>query len=325
MSATTAVLRAGAARARPYSREVDLLLVIYLTVIVFSILYPESFFSWENLRAILNNLAADGIVAVGMMALMIAGVFDLSVGSTISMVGVLTGWLLMRQHWPVVPAVAAGLAVAALCGWVNGMWVAFARVNALITTLGTLGIYGGIAILVGGPSIVDLPGSFTRLGQTEIRGLQLPVWFMLALAGGAHYLLRHARGFRLLYYVGSNPKAARNSGIDVERVQVIAFTASGLIAGVAGLALAARFSTAVSNAGLGTELRVITAVILGGASLSGGKGTIAGALIGVLFIALIRSTLLMADVSPYWHSIVVGAILILAVLLDSIQTRARES
>ncbi|MGH7535374.1 MAG: ABC transporter permease, partial [Gemmatimonadales bacterium] len=251
--------------------------------------------------------------------------FDLSVGSMISMVGVVTGWLLVRQDWPVVPAAAAGLAVAALGGWVNGMLVAFARVNALITTLGTLGIFGGIAILVGGPSIVDLPRSFTVLGQTEILGLQLPVWFMLGLAGAAHYLLRHARAFRLLYFVGSNAKAARNSGINVERVQVLGFTLTGLIAGAAGLALAARFSTAVSNAGLGTELRVITAVILGGASLTGGKGTIAGALIGVLFIALVRSTLLMADVSPYWHSIVVGAILILAVLLDSIQNRARES
>lgn len=311
-------------RTRAYSREIDLLLVIYLTVIVFSILYPDSFFSWENARAILNNLAADGIVAVGMMALMIAGVFDLSVGSMISMVGVVTGWLLFRE-WPVAPAVGIGLAVAALGGWANGMLVAFARVNALITTLGTLSIFGGIALLIGGPSIVNLPRSFTALGQTEILGLQLPVWFMLALAAAAHYLLRHVRAFRLLYYVGSNPKAARYSGINVERVQVLAFTLTGLIAGVAGLALAARFSTSVSNVGLGTELRVITAVILGGASLTGGKGTIAGALIGVLFIALIRSTLLMADVKPHWHPIVVGAILILAVLLDSIQARARES
>jgi ribose transport system permease protein len=315
----------GTAKARPYSREIDLLLVIYLTAIVFCVLYPDSFFSWENLRAILNNLAADGIVAVGMMALMIAGVFDLSVGSMMSMVGVLTGWLMARHGWPVVPAVAAGLAAAAAGGWVNGMLVARARVNALITTLGTLGIYGGVAILVAGPSIVNLPGSFTVLGQTELLGLQLPVWFMLALAAAAHALLRHNRFFRQLYYVGSNAKAARLSGIAVERVQVLGFTLTGLIAGAAGLALAARFSTAVSTAGLGTELRVITAVILGGASLTGGKGTIAGALIGVVFIALIRSTLLMADVSPYWHSIVVGGILILAVVLDSVQTRARES
>lgn len=312
---------------RPYSREVDLLLVIYLAVIVLSILYPTTFFSWENARAILNNLAADGIVAVGMMALMIAGVFDLSVGSMSSLVGVITGWLLMNGRWPVVPAVAAGLGVAALGGWANGMLVARARVNALITTLGTLLIFGSLAVKVGGPSIVNLPGTFNWLGQAEdpLLGLQLPVWFLLALAVAAHLLLRHSRTFRQLYYVGSNRKAARLSGIRVERVHVLAFTLTGLLAGVAGLALAGRFSTAVSSAGVGAELRVITAVILGGASLNGGKGTIAGALIGVAFIALTRSILHTADVNPAWHGMVVGTILILAVVLDSVQTRARES
>src|SRR5262245_8231950 len=142
-----------ASKPRPYSREIDLLLVIYLAVIVFSILYPTTFFSWPNARALLNNLAADGIVAVGMMALMVAGVFDLSVGSTMSLIGVITGSLLMYRQWPVVPAVTAGLLLAAFAGWVNGILVAWARVNALITTLGTLMILGAVAILVGGPSI----------------------------------------------------------------------------------------------------------------------------------------------------------------------------
>jgi ribose transport system permease protein len=312
---------------RSSSREVDLLLVIYLAVIVFSILYPTTFFSWQNARAILNNLAADGIVAVGMMMLMIAGVFDLSVGSVISMVGVVTGGLLMNYRWPVVPAVAAGGALAALGGWVNGILVGYARVHALITTLGNLLMFGGIAILIGGPSIVNLPEGFNWLGQAEdpLLGLQLPVWFLILLAGGAHYLLKNSRLFRQLYYVGANKKAARLSGIRVEQVQILAFTLTGILAGIAGLASAARFSTAVSTAGLGAELRVITAVILGGASLTGGKGTIAGALVGVVFIALIRSTLITADVKPAWHSVVVGGILILALVLDSVQNRARES
>jgi len=315
------------APSRPPSREVDLLLVIYLAVIVFSILYPSTFFSWENARAILNNLAADGIVAVGMMALLIAGVFDLSVGSTLSMAGVITGGLLAVRNWPVAAAVAAGLAAAGAGGWLNGVLVARLRVNALITTLGNLLIFGGVALLVGGPSIVNLPREFTWIGQAEdpFLRLQIPVWFMLVLAASAHLLLRNTRSFRQLYYVGSNRKAARLSGIRVERIQILAFTLTGILAGAAGLATAARFSTAVSNAGVGAELRVITAVILGGASLSGGKGTIAGALIGVLFIALIQNTILTADVPPHWHSIVVGCILILALILDAVQNRARES
>jgi ribose transport system permease protein len=304
---------------------VDLLLVIYLTVIIFSILYPASFFSRDNLRVILNNLAVDGILAIGMMTLMIAGVFDLSVGSMLSMVGVVTGWLLVKQHWPVVPAVAAGLVLAALGGLVNGLLVARAQVNALITTLGTLGIFQGIAILIAGPSIANLPAHFTVLGQTEILGLQLPVWIMLGLAGVAHYLLRHTRSFRQFYYVGSNAKSARLSGINVERIHLLGFTLTGLIAGVAGLAFAARVGTAVSTAGVGIELRVITAVILGGASLSGGKGSVPGALIGVVFMALINNVLIIARISSYWQGIVVGVILVLAVALDSYQQKARKS
>jgi ribose transport system permease protein len=315
----------GTRPASPHSREIDLLLVIYLTVIVFSILYPASFFSWANLRVILNNLAVDGILAVGMMALMIAGVFDLSVGSTMSMVGVVIGWLLVKQHWPAAPAVAAGLAVAALGGLANGLLVARAQVNALITTLGTLGIFQGIAILIAGPSIANLPAGFTSLGQTELLGLQLPVWFMIALAAVAHYLLRHTRYFRQFYYVGSNARAARLSGIHVEGVQILGFTLMGLIAGAAGLGFAARVGTAVSTAGVGTELRVITAVILGGASLSGGRGTIGGALIGVVFMALINNVLIIARVSSYWQGIVVGVILVLAVALDSYQNKQRTT
>jgi ribose transport system permease protein len=307
------------------SRETDLALVIFLTVVVFSILYPVSFFSFANLRVILNNLAVDGILAIGMMALMIAGVFDLSVGSMLSLAGVVTGWLLVKQGWSVAPAIFAGLVVAALGGLVNGLLVARARVNALITTLGTLGIFQGIAILIAGPSISNLPRNFTALGQTEILGLQLPVWFMFGLAGGTHYLLRYTRYFRQFYYVGSNVKAASLSGIHVERIQMLGFTLMGLIAGTGGLAFAARVGTAVSTAGVGTELRVITAVILGGASLSGGKGSVPGALIGVVFMALINNVLIIARVSSYWQSIVVGVILVLAVALDSYQNALRKT
>lgn len=308
------------------SREIDLLLVIYLTVIVFSILYPYSFFAWDNLRAVVNNLAVEGTIAVGMMALMIAGVFDLSVGSMMSLAGVVTGWLLARQNWGVVPALGAGLAVAVLGGWINGMLVARAQVNALITTLGTMSVFGGVALLVGGPGIAGLPDGFRALGNTRILGLQLPVWFMLVLAAAAHVLLRYSRYFRQLYYVGSNPKAARLSGIAVDRMQILAFTLSGLIAGIAGILYAARVGTAVSTAGAGKELQVVTAVILGGASLSGGKGTIPGALIGVVFMALVGNALLfIRDVRSEWHSIIVGLILVLAVGLDSWQKRAREA
>jgi ribose transport system permease protein len=314
-----------APRARTYSREADLLVIIFLTVVVLSILYPSSFYSWDNARAILRNLAFDGTMAVGMMVLMIAGTFDLSIGSTMSLAGVVAGGLAVERGWPALPAMMAGIGAAGMAGAMNGWLVARIRINPMITTLATMKGLESTALLKGGPGIANLPKSITVIGQTELLGLQLPVWFMLILAATAHYLLRNSRHFRQIYYVGANAKAARLSGIGVERIQILAFTLMGVIAGVAGILFAARVGTALSTAGTGAELRVITAVILGGASLSGGKGSIPGALIGVLFIALISNAIIIIGIKSEWQGIVVGAILLLAAALDSYQSKARES
>lgn len=310
--------------ARPWSREAMLLAIIVATIVVCSLLFPVSFRSTVNAQAVLRNLAVDGILATGMMILLVGGVFDLSVGATMSMVGVIVGWLLKVQGWPVALAVPAGLALGLLAGLANGAIVAKARVNALIATLATLGIFQSVAVLVGGPGINFLPESFARLGQTVVLGLQAPVWLMLALAALAHYLMSRTRFFRLFYYIGSNAKAARLSGIPVERMQVVGFAVMGLLAGIAGMAFAARVGSAVSNAGLGAELRVIAAVILGGASLTGGKGTIAGALLGVVFMALLNNVLVIARVSSYWQGIVLGLVLLVAVGLDSFLNPKRD-
>lgn len=310
---------------RTHSREVNLLLTLYLAVIVFSVLFPSRFFSLDNARAVLHNLVFDGILSIGMMLLLIGGVFDLSVGAMASMTGVLCGWLMVKQGWPVAVAVPAALLASAIGGWMNGWIVARARVNALIATLGTMGIFQGAAVLIGGPGVNDLPPGFTLWGQSELLRVQWPVWGMLMLAVVMHYLLQHNYLFRQFYYVGSNAKAARLSGINVEGLQVLGFTVMGLLAGVAGLAFASRVGASVSAAGTGAELRVITAVILGGASLTGGKGTVAGALLGVVFMALVTNILIISRVSSYWQGIVVGAILIVAVALDAVQTRRHST
>jgi ribose/xylose/arabinose/galactoside ABC-type transport system permease subunit len=303
-------------------REKDLLIVVFLTVVVVSILYPVSFFSLANLRAILNNLAVDGILSIGMMLLLVAGVFDLSVGAMMSLSGTLAGWLMVKAGWPVPIALVAALAAAGVGGAINGILVARVGVNALITTLATMGIFQGIAILIAGPSIANLPSGFTALAS-EMLGLQLPVWTMLALAALGHYALTNLRPLRQLYYVGSNRKAAFLSGIPVESLEMTGFALSAMLAGIAGLAFAARVGTSVSNAGVGAELRVITAAILGGASLKGGRGSILGALVGVIFMAVVNNVLIITHVSSYWQSIVVGIILVVAVALDS--WRAKSS
>ena len=256
-----------------------------------------------------------------MMFMLVGGVFDLSVGAMASMTGVLTGWLMKSAGWPVPAAIAGGLALAALGGLANGLIVAKIRVNALITTLGTMFIFKGVAVLVGGPGIAFLPESFTRIGQAEWLGVQSPVWLLLLLALVAHYLLAHTRFFRQYYYVGSKAKAAHLSGIPVERLQVVAFTIMGLISGLAGILYAARSATANSAVGDNMELRAITAAILGGASLTGGKGRIAGALLGVFFLALLDNILIIANVPSDLQRILRGAVLVLAVAIDSLWNR----
>lgn len=308
----------------PLSREMLLAgLIVFLTC-TFSVLYPTSFRSWDNATAILRNLTVDGIVVTGMLLLMVAGSFDLSVGSTLSLTGVLAGWLMKTAGWPVPAAIATALVAATVGGVFNGIMVTVAGVNPLITTLATMGIYQGVAILIGGPGIPFLPEAFCRIGQAEWLGLQAPAWLMLVMAVLAHILLAHTRFFQQYYYIGSNDKAARLSGIRVEPLRVFAFAVMGLVAGLAGVLFAARVGTAVSNAGVGAELRVITAVILGGASLAGGKGTVPGAMLGVAFMALLNNVLIIARVSSYWQGIILGIVLLLAVSLDSYVNRRRS-
>jgi ribose transport system permease protein len=306
-----------------YSRELALIGLTLLVMLVFSILYPYSFRSWGNLNAVLRNLAFEGLLAIGMMLLLVSGSFDLSVGAMASMIGVITGWLMKHAGWPVPVAVLAGLAMAAAAGAGNGLIVARLRVNALITTLGTMGIFQGIALLIGGPGIVFLPKSFSRFGQAEWLGIQAPVWLLAAMAILFHLLLTHTRFFRQYYYIGANAHAARLSGIHVERMQVAAFALMGLIAGLAGIVYASRVNTATATVGVGAELKAIAAVILGGASLSGGKGTIWGAILGVFFMALIQNVLIIARVRPEWQGIVLGAVLVGAVAIDSLMTGRR--
>jgi ribose/xylose/arabinose/galactoside ABC-type transport system permease subunit len=327
--ATTSLLAsstpAGASRwrevGRAHQRELGLLCLIVLVAAVASLLYPRAFPTFANLSAVLRNLSLDGVLAVGMTLLFVGGTFDLSVGGTFSMVGVLVGWLLNDQGLPVPLAMALGLVSGATAGAINGLIATKVRVNALIATLATMGIYRGIAVLVGGSGIAFLPAGFSAFGQTRWLGMQVPFWLMLALAALGHWALAHTRTFRQYYYIGNNARAAHLSGIRVDRLHVLAFTLMGTLAGLAGMTFAARIGTAVSTAGDGAELRVITAVILGGASLQGGKGTVLGSLAGVLFIALVNNVLIIASVSSYWQSIVVGLVLVGAVALDAVVNR----
>ncbi len=302
-------------------RVYTLALTIAVVAVVASLVFPQNFPTFENLSQVLLNLSIDTIVAVGMMVLLVAGAFDLSVGSVVAFSGGLAAALMYHYAVPVPLAVTAGLGAALLIGWVNGLLIARVGINPMIQTLAMMGIVRGGALMVSGAGIQNLPYWFNALGQSKLLGLQMPIWYMLLTVGVFSFLAQRTPFFRRYYYIGANARAAELSGIRTQRMMTWAFVLSAGLAGVAGILLASRLGAAMSTSGRGLELRVITAVILGGASLAGGQGKILGALLGSLFMGLVGNLMVIARVSGYWQEIILGLILIGAIWLDQVVKR----
>lgn len=297
---------------------------IVLLCIIMTVAFPDKFPTIDNFSQLMLNLSVDTIVAVGMMILMIAGMFDLSVGSVVAFAGGVAGYLMYYHDVHFVWAVAAGIGGSVLIGFINGLLVARIGVNPMIQTLAMMGIVRGLALMLSGAGIQNFPYGYIAIGQSKLLGLQMPVWYMLIVVLLFAHLAKYRSFFRRYYFIGSNEKAARLSGIDVEKMKVWGFVISATLAGVAGILLSSRLGAALSTSGRGLEMRVITAVILGGASLSGGYGKIWGAFLGALFMALINNLLILSRVSGYWQEIILGAILIVAVGIDQMILKKME-
>ncbi|MEP7375123.1 MAG: ABC transporter permease [Chitinophagaceae bacterium] len=297
-------------------RVVSLSAAILLLCIIMTIVYPSQFATVENFSQVLLNLSIDTIVAVGMMVLMIAGMFDLSVGSVVAFAGGLAGYLMYYHDVNFLLAIMAAIAGSLLIGLANGLLIAKAGINPMIQTLAMMGIVRGLALMLSGAGIQNFPYEFIYIGQSKLLGLQAPVWYMIVIVGLFSFLAAKTKFFRRYYFIGGNERASKLSGIRVEKMKIYAFILSALLAGIAGILLSSRLGAALSTSGRGMELRVITAVILGGASLSGGYGKIVGAFLGALFMALINNMLIIGRVSGYWQEIILGIILIVAVGLD---------
>lgn len=297
-------------------RVFTLSITIAILFIVCSFIWPATFPTFDNISLVLLNLSIESIVAVGMMLLLISGMFDLSVGSVVAFAGSIAAYFMYWYGMYVPVAILVGLGFAAFIGLVNGLFVAKIGINPLIQTLAMMGIVRGLALMIAGAGIQNLPEGFNAIGQSKILGLQTPVWFMIIIVALFSILVSQTVFFRQYYYIGGNEKAARLSGIRVERVKIIGFVLTSLLAGVAGILLASRLGAGLATSGRGMELRVITAVILGGASLLGGQGKIIGALLGTIFMGLVSNIMILARVSGYWQEIVLGVILILAVAVD---------
>jgi len=305
------------------TRELTLLLLIIGIVVVMSQLSPY-FFSMSNFRAVAIGLAPTAIIVVGMTVLLVSGGFDLSVGAVLALSGTVAG-MLMLNGFSIGSAVILTLLMGAFVGFINGTIVTKLGVNPLIATLGTLSLARGAGlVLTEGFSVTGLPKSFSYIGSETLFGIPLVVIVMLAIVIIGDLALRHTRFFRQNYYIGSNENAARLSGISVHKVRIFAYVLTSCLAALAGIILASRLMAGTPTAGNALELQVLAAAVIGGASLSGGEGTVLGAFLGVIFVALINNAMTMLDVSIYWQMVVTGCVLIMAVSLDQYLRRKRS-
>jgi ribose transport system permease protein len=316
--------RLGAAvRSAMAFRESILILVIIASAVAMTVVSPV-FLSRLNIEAILLGLTVEGTVAVGMAMLFVAGGLDLSVGSTLAFTGVVAA-LALTAGAPAPVAVVLALLAALLVGLVNGLLIAKLKLNPFIITLGSMiTVRGLLLVLTRGQAVLNLPESFTVVGQGRLLGVQYPILVMLVLVIAFDLLQRNTRFFRQNYYVGGNERAARLSGVNVDRVKIFNYVLIAVLAGVSGLMITARFGSASLTVGGGLELRVITATIIGGASLSGGEGTVLGAFLGTLFLGVLANVLNLLGVDVYWQNLVTGLMLILAVVFDAANERRKE-
>lgn len=303
------------------SRSLQLFIITTVMFLVAALALGARFANSGNIKAVLLSFVSTGFVSLGMMALLISGVFDLSVGSVyaIGMIAVAYCIKVLGLPWPL--AIIVSLAACAVCGAMNGFLVTKMKINALIATLAMQGILRGLAIIVGGVGVSGFPASFKRLGQGEFLGLRIPVWFFFVTAILFVLMFRYLKFFRKYYFVGGNKEAAGLCGINVNRVWFSGFVIMSLLAGFAGILHCARLGSSTGQAGIGMELKVIAGVVIGGASINGGKGTIFGGVVGAIFMALVFNIMLISGISAYWQRIVNGVILILAVFTDVVMEK----
>lgn len=310
-------------------------LALVVIIAVFSWLSPN-YFTVSNFLIMASHVAIYGILAIGMLLVILNGGIDLSVGSILALSGVFAGALIQGVELqslgiilfpPIWAVVVLTLVVGALLGAVNGILVALFRVPAFVATLGVMYMARGIALLqTNGLTYNNLSGKpdlgntgFDWLGFNRLAGIPISVIVLIVIAALAGLMLSRSAFGRWLYASGGNERAADLSGVPVKRVKISVYTLSGILSAVAGLVLSSQLTSAGPTAGTTYELTAIAAVVIGGAALTGGRGTVRGTMLGAFVIGFLSDGLVIIGVSSYWQTVFTGAVIVLAVLMNSIQ------
>ncbi|MCI0496145.1 ABC transporter permease [candidate division KSB1 bacterium] len=304
-----------------YLRKLASVLSLLIIVIALTILSPY-FLTTENLLSIGLQMSVIAIMSIGQVWIIIAGGIDLSVGSILALSGVVST-MLISGGMNMALASIIGIAVGSFCGFINGFLTAVGKLPPFISTLGMMGIARGMALIITkGVPIFGLPEQFSVLGNGRFLGiLPIPVLITIILGIIGHIVLTKTPFGRYSYAIGSNFEAARLSGIRTTRNLIYIYLLGGFLYGFSGVILASRLSTGQPTSGLGYELDVIAACVIGGASLSGGSGTIWGAILGALLIGVLRNGSNLLDISAFWQQVAIGTIIVIAVFIDQRQKR----
>ena len=306
-------------------REIGVLLVLLGMCAVLAILRPR-FLEGGNLLDLARQFSMVGIMAVGMTMVIILGGIDLSVGSIVALSGCLATLAIHHLDCSLAVGTLIAVAAGAAVGTVNGTLISVFRMASFVITLGTMSMARSLSMVATGAQLVTIKGSaaasgFHALAWSDTLGVPNPVWVMVLVVFAGHMFLGYTRTGRHVYYIGANEEAARLSGLNVVAVKWGIYTVCGLLAGLAGMIQASRVATGQPSAGAGDELRVIAAVIIGGASFSGGVGTVLGALLGAAIMGVLRQGLVVLGVEANWQQFVEGGVIIGAVALDMLRRR----
>ena len=307
------------------------LIALVLMVVVMTFL-SDSFLTADNGWNILRQISVNLCLSIGMTLIILSGGIDLSVGAILALAGAVAAGVLKNGialpmfdvllQFTVFGAVLGGLSVGLLMGCFNGIAVTRFKLPPFVATLGTFSIARGLTMLwTGGFPITGLGEGFGYIGTGVLLGAPMPVWNSAALVGVFVLVTRKTRFGRYLYAVGGNERAALLTGLRVNRIKLWVYTLGGGLAGVAGLLVTSRLDSAQPNAGLGYELDSIAAVVIGGTSLSGGRGSVLGTVLGCLIIGVLNNGLFLLNVSPLWQQIVKGLVILAAVALDKMNAR----
>ena len=299
-----------------------------VVLLIFFSFASNNFFTWSNISGILLSTAVIGILALGTTFVIITGGIDLSIGTGMTLAAVMTGIFLVNLQLPLLVGVLGGIATGALMGFVNGVNIAILKLPPFIATLAMMLIAQGLALVISGVRPIYFSGveGFKNIALgTLIPGLPNAVLILFVLAIVAYLMLSKTILGRYTFAIGSNEEASRLSGVNTRKWKIMIYTVAGIFTGIAGVVIAARLDSAQPQLGVGYELQAIAAVIIGGTSLLGGRGSIMGTLIGALIMSVLINGLRIMSIQTEWQNVVVGIVILVAVFTDSLRQRRSAS